>query len=567
MARKLFISFLGTGMYEECKYYYGDEFECHEPTRYIQRATLEQIGARNWDEEDAVCIFMTDNAKQQNWNRDIHTRTGRDGKEVEYNGLEAELGSMNLCAEVRAVEGLPIGNTADEIWEIFDKVYCEIQNGDELYIDLTHAFRYMPMLVLVLSDYAKFLKGTRLKQLSYGSFEARDKESNRAPIIDLMPLSALQNWTIASSEFVNLGNTESLKYAIKEELRPLLRDENTRTQNVMNINKLSDIIDTYVNEFITCRGISIAEGRMTDKLVKSLECVQNSGIAPLNPIIDTLRSSIRRASSMAERCYNASQWCFDKRLYQQSITLLLEGIITFFCLRHGIDYKDEKGRGNVGSAFDLRSNEIAGKPKIPRENSAELESLLSDEILQNQDFVNKYKILSDARNDFNHAGFRKKIAPQTASAIKKKVEESLDFFHSWLCGDIFEHSIQQKERKPVCLNLSNHSYKSWTSEQVASAERYGILCDYPFPQVDSCLTAAEINSLAENIVGDIFDKYPCCNLTVHVMGEMTLTYALVSQLKSCGIRCIASCSERVSSFDPETGVKSSVFKFEGFREY
>ena len=33
-----------------------------------------------------------------------------------------------------------------------------MQDGDELYFDLTHGFRYLPMLVMVLINYSKFLK-------------------------------------------------------------------------------------------------------------------------------------------------------------------------------------------------------------------------------------------------------------------------------------------------------------------------------------------------------------------------------------------------------------------------
>ena len=59
MARKLFISVLGTGLYEKSVYTQGD-FKSNE-TRFIQQATLELIGCKeNWTEEDRVCILLTD---------------------------------------------------------------------------------------------------------------------------------------------------------------------------------------------------------------------------------------------------------------------------------------------------------------------------------------------------------------------------------------------------------------------------------------------------------------------------------------------------------------------------
>ena len=52
MARKLFISVLGTGLYEKSVYTQGD-FKSSE-TRFIQQATLELIGSKEtWTEEDS----------------------------------------------------------------------------------------------------------------------------------------------------------------------------------------------------------------------------------------------------------------------------------------------------------------------------------------------------------------------------------------------------------------------------------------------------------------------------------------------------------------------------------
>lgn len=561
MARRLFISILGVSPYRECEYCYGDNV--YIKTKYIQIATLEQIGARDWTEEDAIRIFMTDEAEKKNWDKNLSARKVGD-VEHEYIRLEAELEAMCLCADIKAVKGLPIGKNVDEIWEIFSRIFNEVQEGDELYIDLTHGLRYMPMIALALSDYTKFLRSTKLKQLSYGSFETKD-EAGHAPIINLMPLAALQNWTTAASDFIRFGHADSLKSAIREELTPLLRDENSRTKLVIDTNTLSRRIDDYVNELITCRGRSIAAGG--SELVDGLKRIENTGISALNPILEVLRKSILVSGSESERCYRASKWCFEKKLYQQSLTLLQEGIITFLCVRCGIDYADEVKRCEVGHAFDIADNYYAGKLKEYNKRSEELNRLFGDELMHDREFVHKYIDLKSVRNDFNHAGFRSKQTPLDPNRIKAKINSCLSFFGPYLTTDDSCRTELSSKRDRVFLNLSNHPSEDWSAIQVFSAQDYGKICDWAFPQVDSALNPIDVDSLAEGIKSEILNEYAGCDLTIHVMGEMTMTYALVSKLKSCGIRCVASCTERVSSVDPETGVKSSIFKFEGFREY
>ena len=75
MARKVFISILGTGFYDACKYA-KDSFISSE-TRFIQQATLEYLKVnRNWTTQnsdgeviDRIIILLTKGAHETNWNK------------------------------------------------------------------------------------------------------------------------------------------------------------------------------------------------------------------------------------------------------------------------------------------------------------------------------------------------------------------------------------------------------------------------------------------------------------------------------------------------------------------
>ena len=116
------------------------------------------------------------------------------------------------------------------------------------------------------------------------------------------------------------------------------------------------------------------------------------------------------------------------------------------------------------------------------------------------------------------------------------------------------------------INLTNHPSSEWSDEQMKAARKYGQIVDIPFPRINERATEDEINNLAEKYLATIKSKGKIHDLTVHIMGEQTFCYALISKLQKDGIRCVASSTER-DTYINEKGQKVSVFHFARFREY
>ena len=122
----------------------------------------------------------------------------------------------------------------------------------------------------------------------------------------------------------------------------------------------------------------------------------------------------------------------------------------------------------------------------------------------------------------------------------------------------------------MLINLSNHPSSNWSSQQLSVAEIYGDLADLPFPAVDPSGDEKYIQSLCEEYLQKINNicRDLACNkstITVHIMGEMTFTFAILKALQKQNIECISSTTERISS--EEDGLKTSEFKFVKFRKY
>ena len=111
------------------------------------------------------------------------------------------------------------------------------------------------------------------------------------------------------------------------------------------------------------------------------------------------------------------------------------------------------------------------------------------------------------------------------------------------------------------LNLSNHPSASWSEPQLAACG--GKVVDLAFPQVAPDGDEAYIEQLAN----DYYNKINAMSNieAVHIMGEMTFCYKLITKLKAHNIRCVASTTKRETV--EENGVKISKFNFVRFREY
>lgn len=117
----------------------------------------------------------------------------------------------------------------------------------------------------------------------------------------------------------------------------------------------------------------------------------------------------------------------------------------------------------------------------------------------------------------------------------------------------------------IFINLSHHPSSGWSHEQLESARKYGDIVDMAFPQVEPLMTSNQIKALASKLVGLIMTYGNPTDITVHVMGEMTLVYHIVSRLKRRGVRCVASTTERVATV--VDGKNVSEFHFVQYREY
>ena len=405
MPRKIFISILGTSSYLETRYYFGENPKGDEQIlRFVQEFSI-QKECINWEENDKVRIFLTDESENKNW--------VDNGNREQYEGLETRLKSLNYNFNLSSVK-IPEGFSENEIWEIFQKVFDEIEEESEIYFDITHAFRSIPMLVMVLINYAKLLKNVTIKGIYYGAFEklgpaylVKDKpvEERFAPVLDLVPFSQLQDWTNATQTFLKSGRVNDILNLLGEG---------------EDIDKLQD----FTGDIITNRGLEILDGRKVSDLKNYLKNF-NPGIVPFKEIKNKINDKLKPFKQGSEdNGFKAVEFCIEHGLIQQGITLLQESIVTKVMYITGERSKDVIKSHHNRNVFTRalqntregviienllnnreRENESKYSKKVKKINNW-LDKIFDLEIkdeLTNEVFL---ELSNKIRNDINHGGYR-----------------------------------------------------------------------------------------------------------------------------------------------------------------
>ena len=544
MGRSVFISVLGTGLYSNCTYVGATS---RTTTRFIQEATLNEIGASSWSKTDAAYILVTGKSKESNWEISDNKRfDSRTKTLLDYRGLKGSIDDMHLPFETRPID-IPDGAGEREMWELFETIYGLIKDGDQLYFDLTHAFRYIPMMILTIGSYAGFLKNAHICYISYGNYEARSNsssgnpEEDEAPIINLMPLAALQDWTFAAGQFVESGNASAIQRLSKKEYAPILKATAGQDSSAKSLQQYIESLCCTISERNHCRGLEIINSSSANMLRERAIRLKGDFIPALYPIIDKVNHSLLCGLSTypdTKNLYAAAKWCAEKGLHQQAITILRESFVTVLCKRNGLDMKSKEQREYA----ELALRKKCDNQDVNTANGEIVNTLLSDEIFKEFP-INKFKKLRDLRNDYNHCGMRDN--PCSPNNMDKYLNDALSSFEVMF-------SLEK-----CFINYSNHPSRDWSECQLDAAKEYGVIIDIPFPKVDPG------DSELANLIDVEFEKLRKASAgkdaTIHIMGEMTLCFSLIKKLKSKGIRCVASTTKR-------NGYGSN-FEFVTFREY
>lgn len=434
MPRKIALSFLGTNDYIDCHYYLeSTPAQISSPVKYMQEALVDLICTSGID---VFYVFVTEEARKANWEDNGHIdRASQTPKP--NTGLKNRLLQRGI-----AVEAVPInpGFSEAEIWAIFESIIECIQTGDEVILDITHAFRSLPTLGTILIPYCRTMKSAQFSGIYYGAFEklgmAQDvlgmpMDQRKAPIINLSSFVELMDWSTAADHIIRFGSLAAFADLAKNQNIIPEADQDVRVRGAGK--GLAEALRTIEGAFYTVRGKEILEGKMFAKLETNLKLLQSQTLkTPYSALLTKVAQQF--STFTPNNLMNGLQavaWCKDNRLTQQGLTLLREWACIYVLEYFGKDSSQQHLKeatssmlsGYVGEQFSPNSKE-----KEPEKRQEEID--LVAELEQQKLVISMQKIYESIRvprNDINHAGMNTMAssAPKLEEKLRSAYEEML----------------------------------------------------------------------------------------------------------------------------------------------
>ena len=380
------ISALGTSPYTEVLYRFQDGQAIR--SSYPVHALIQKSGVRF----DQTIVLLTEKARKK------------------WRSMQSVLGRYKETAgDIRPVR-IKDGKNSEEVWQIFDVIAKVVPENAQLYIDITHGLRHLPMLLVMAAAYLRAAKNVTIRSISYGAFDLRRTNSDgdvECDVFELLPFVELFDWASAAKMFQETGNASQLAYLLRSTGARL--GEEAREQ----INSVAQQLDEVNLALEVARPEEAMQkaDSVTQAIEASAERIQTYA-KPFGLLKGLLEGAFRRISlprlgSIGDRLRVQREliaWYFERGRIALATILTREWMIS----------SEMRRRGSRGVSDYEDRQEIATELSRPPRNAS-------------QSARNRHKLwrrLQNIRNQIAHAG-QSDQQRQPASHIKQEFEKIL----------------------------------------------------------------------------------------------------------------------------------------------
>lgn len=336
----VFITMLGTTDYIKCNYVFEDGTVARD-TRFIQ-AAIASTQCMDWTSTDKIVILMTGESFTRNWCDD--GITGKNGVPLKRDGLKKILDSLGLRCQIVPISDVPTGSTQAEIWKIFEVILEHIPQDAKVVFDITHGFRSLPLLVMLILDYARVLKQVTIESIFYGAFESLgikgrvmelESAERNVPVWNFLPFSSLIKWTRALEALLQDGSATRLMELSGKDISSLACGGDEHASRMKEVSYITGIINDLVLDIKQGKACDIIKNENYGEVLEKIEYMKSGVIPPLKPLLSLLENRIHQFKNNDLRNgYVAVEWCIEQGLLQQGFLLLKETLISELIAKH-----------------------------------------------------------------------------------------------------------------------------------------------------------------------------------------------------------------------------------------
>lgn len=389
---------LGTSPYSETVYVFGERKA--DRTRYVAKALCQLFDI------ERVIVLLTQEAHDTHWKH------------------------LQDCLPPhveKIAKAIPEGKTEAETWQIFDVLVDSIEANTRLLFDITHAFRSIPVLVLLGAALLRKAKNVNIQGLYYGLYL---KDQQETPIIDLTPALRLLDWLTATDKFISTGSALELGQLLDTVQRDFYRQPKLgkRDPKPIRLQNFGQAIRNISRSLELVRPVSLLEDdllRLQRHSTQELAEEVGQFAKPFGLLLQSIQDSYSQLALPADRATDAKaqvqkqfqllRWYVEKRFTTQAILLAREWVISALCLCEGLpNYRQREARQEIEHQLGSL---------IPREDQPQAPPDIAAHVPDVQKLANLWSRLSQYRNDVAHVQMN--LDPLNSEALESFVLQDL----------------------------------------------------------------------------------------------------------------------------------------------
>jgi len=303
-------------------------------------------------------------------------------------------------------------------------------------VDVTHSFRYFPMLVLTLLHYTHVIQGIQLDLILYGA--------DTGDVLDLTALAQLQEWVLEMSRALKGPDASGVERLVREIQSSVARRSPTQASFLSPLQKFARKWNVLWETMRLTKHheVSCAARRALDALD---ECQRRfaepaEGTASFYPLLRILHQAREQIEPLCQTEWvplmlAMTRWYLDRGMIHQAYTTMRELYATHACELAGEDVFDKAkreallraARSEEGWRETTSEDDAAGQLKlesIPVERWDLVHAFLAE-------FSQDISTISDMRNQLHHGFFQRDPQQTREQTFRSNLVQSMERLAQW----------------------------------------------------------------------------------------------------------------------------------------